>query len=90
MIGRGQPHRRYLIRVARSVELEEGGDLVVRFMIHVGPEGVMATDYNWLSDAFRGPVGSIAADRLLEQGVAQLAERLQEGLRVFEEKLPSP
>jgi serine/threonine protein kinase len=88
MIGRGQPHHRFLLRMARGVELEEGGDLVARFMVHVGPEGMMGNDYDWLSDAFRAPVGSIAADRLLEQGVTELGEHLQEGLRAFEEKLP--
>jgi serine/threonine protein kinase len=90
MIGHGPSYHRYVLRMARGVELEEGGDLVVRFMVHVGPEGVMGTDYHWTSEPYRAPVGSIAADRLLERGVAELGEHLQEGLRVFEEKLPSP
>jgi serine/threonine protein kinase len=90
MIGRGQSHHRYLLRMARTVELEEGGAILVRFMVDVGPDGVMATDYHWESEAFRAQVGSIAAEQLLEQGVAELASHLEEGLQVFEEKIPSP
>lgn len=89
-IGGGQSFRRYVLRMARGVELEEGGDIVVRFMVDVGLDGVMQTDYNWNSDAYRAPVDSIATDRALEQGAADLGVHLQEGLRVFEEHIPSP
>jgi serine/threonine protein kinase len=88
MIGHGDPPRRYVLRMARTVELDEEGTLVSRFMVDVGPDGVMGTDYHWESEAFRAPVGSIAADRLLQQGVSELASRLREGLQVFDEKTP--
>jgi hypothetical protein len=88
MIVRGPSYHRYVLRMARGVELEEDGTLVVRFMVDVGPDGVMHTDYHWSSDDRRALVGSIEADRLMEEGVRELAGRLPEGLKAFDENLP--
>lgn len=36
------------LRMGRSLELRRDGVLLLHLMIHVGPEGVMGTDFNWV------------------------------------------
>jgi hypothetical protein len=88
MIGGRDPHRRYVLRLSRGLELEEGGKLAVRFMVDVGLDGLMHTDFSWVSAPYEAPVDSVALERAFEQAIADLSERFEEGLRVFEEKMP--
>jgi len=76
------------LRMMRSLELVNDGDLLLNLWVFVGPEGVMGMDFNWQPPLASAPVGSIEAERMLEEGVGQLAEALVEGLRVLVEKLP--
>jgi serine/threonine-protein kinase len=89
-IGVGEFPRQYLLRMGRSLELAAEGVLILRTMLHVGLDGVMQNDFHWQSAAPKAPVGSVAAEKLLENGIAELAARLQEALNVFVEKAPSP
>jgi hypothetical protein len=47
-----------------------------------------AAAYSWESEPLEAPVGSVESDRMLEEGVAALAEHLHAGLRVFVTELP--
>ena len=62
---------------------EESGELVLRTLVDVGYEQVMQTEYHWRSEERSAPVGSIQAERMLEEGVTELAEKLKEGVDAF-------
>jgi hypothetical protein len=57
-------------------------------MVHVGPEGVMGTDFDSQLAIRSAPVGSVEAEKMLEDGVADLAAALKAGIEVFVEKQP--
>jgi len=59
--------------MGRSAEITESGELIFGSLIEVGLDGVMQTDYFWQSERRSTPAGSVAAERLLEEGVAELA-----------------
>jgi serine/threonine protein kinase len=54
------------LRMSRSLELLDDGTLLLHLMIHVGPEGVMGTNFNWHREVSSAPVGSIEAEKMLE------------------------
>jgi serine/threonine protein kinase len=76
------------IRMSRSLELFSEGVLTLRLMVHVGPEGVMGTyfDWSWNESA---PVGSVEAEKMLDDGILQLSEAVTQGVDIFVEYLPS-
>lgn len=76
------------LRMSRSLELLQDGSLLLHLMVHVGPEGVMATNFNWHRPVASAPVGSIEAGRMLEDGVHELVGALREGIDVFVDQLP--
>jgi len=69
--------------MSRSLEVLESGDLVLRTMVDVGYEQVMQTEYHWRSGERTAPIGGIQAEKMLEDGVAELAEKLKEGIEAF-------
>ena len=76
------------LRMSRSLELLGDGTLLLHLMVHVGPEGVMATSFNWHRPVALAPVGSVEAEKMLGDGVEELAGALREGIDVFVEHLP--
>lgn len=88
-IGAGDPLRRYMLRMGRSLELAETGDLTFRTLVDVGLDGVLQTDFHWQSSDRTAPVGSVAAEKMLEEGIAELAEQLRAALDVFVDHAPS-
>lgn len=64
--------------------------MILRTLLEVGLDGVMQQDFYWKSNERVAPVGSVEAERLLEEGVQELAEQLRVALDVFAEKAPSP
>jgi hypothetical protein len=76
------------LRMSRSVELLDDGTLLLHMMIHVGLEGVMATNFNWHREVSAAPVGSVEAEKMLDDGVRELAEALGHGIDVFVDQLP--
>jgi hypothetical protein len=76
------------LRMSRSLELFDDGGLVLHLMVDVGLEGVMQTSFNWNRPVASAPVGSVEAERMLEDGVRDLADSLREGIDVFVEQLP--
>jgi serine/threonine protein kinase len=76
------------LRMGRSLELMEDGTLNLHLMVHVGPEGVMATTFNWHPPVASAMVGTVEAEQMLDEGVRDLVEQLQQGVDVFVEHLP--
>lgn len=77
-----------LLRMSRSLELLEDGSLVLHLMVHVGPNGVMVTNYNWHRPVTSAPVGTIEAEKMLEEGVRELAVAVRAGIEILVEELP--
>lgn len=50
------------LRMSRCVELVGDGSLILHLLVHVGPEGVMGTNFSWERPAAAAPVGSIEAE----------------------------
>jgi Protein kinase domain len=76
------------LRMSRSLELLGDGTLALHMMVHVGPEGVMATNFNWHRPVASAPVGSVEAEKMLSDGVDELAGALRDAIDVFVEHLP--
>lgn len=84
----GRPPVPYTLVFGAGVELTADGDLILRAYIDVGPEGVMGSDFTWESDPATARVGSVESERMLEEGVADLRDKLREGLDVFVAQVP--
>ena len=80
--------RAMTLRMSRSLELVDDGSLLLHLMVHVGPEGVMGTDYNWHRPVASAPVSTVEAERMLEDGVLALTDALKDGIAVLVDKLP--
>src|SRR6266511_4047877 len=87
-IGSGDEALRFELSYGRGLELTAHGTLVFRAFVLVGHEAIGGSAYSWESEALEAPVGSVESERVLEEGVTALAERLHEGLRVFVAELP--
>ncbi len=61
------------LRMSRSIELFSDGDLLVRLWVHVGREKTMGTFFDWQSPDLSAPVGSVELEKMLQDGVAELA-----------------
>jgi len=75
--------------MGRSLELTEGGILILRTLIDVGYAELSGHEFWWLSPERTAPVGSIEAERMLEEGVSELREQLILGLEAFTQHVPS-
>jgi hypothetical protein len=78
------------LKMGRSVELFDDGVIQLRLMVHVGPQGLMGTDYDWTLGEMSAPVGSVEAEKMLEDGIHELTAALTRGVEVFVDKLPDP
>ena len=76
------------LRMARSLELMEDGDLRLHLMVDVGPDGVMATMFNWHRPMASAMVGTVKAEQMLDDGVRELVEQLQRAIDVIVDQLP--
>lgn len=75
------------LRMARCVELLDNGLLALQTMVDVGLEGVWATDFHWRSDLHSAQVGSVEAEKMLEDAVAELAHELRKGIDALVERV---
>jgi hypothetical protein len=87
-IGSGEEPRRFELSYGRGLELTADGTLIFRAFVLVGLNRTLGSKYSWQSEALKAPVGSVESERMLEEGVAVLAEKVQEGLAVFVAELP--
>jgi hypothetical protein len=65
------------------------GDLLVRVWVHVGREKTMGTFFDWQSPDLSAPVGSVELEKILRDGVAELAQGLKQGVEAFVDHLPA-
>jgi hypothetical protein len=87
-IGSGEQPRRFEFSFGRGLELTADGTLIFRAFVLVGLNRTLGSKYSWTSEALEAPVGSVESERMLEEGVAVLAEKVREGLAVFVAELP--
>jgi serine/threonine protein kinase len=87
-IGSGEEPSRFELGFGRGLELTDDGTLIFRAFVLVGHENISGTAYTWESEPLTAPVGGVAAERMIEDGVALLGEKLREGLAVFVAELP--
>jgi serine/threonine protein kinase len=77
-----------VLRMSRCVELFGNGTLRLILMANVRPEGVMGTYYSSEIEIRDAPVGSIEAERMLEDGIRDLAEALKLAIEMFIQHQP--
>ncbi|MHB1626596.1 MAG: serine/threonine protein kinase [Candidatus Dormibacteria bacterium] len=76
------------LKMGRSVELLDSGELVIRLMLHVGPQGVMGSVFNWMSSPVSAQVGTVQAQKMIEDAIQELANTLPQAVEVFAESWP--
>lgn len=84
----GPEYSRYSLRMGRGIELTSDGALIFRAFVDVGRPSLGGNDFFWQSQERESPVGSIEADRMLQEGVAEVGEQLRKAVEVFVEKVP--
>jgi serine/threonine protein kinase len=77
------------LRMGRSLEQFSDGRLLLRMMVHVGPEKTLGGYFTWQSDDKSAPVGTVEAEKMLEDAVSKLLDNLKQGVDVFIENLPA-
>jgi len=82
-IGSGPPHYRYTLRMGRSLELTEDGNLTARSLIAVGHPSMGGDNHLWQSQPHSAPVGTVEAERMLQVTAAELKDQLSVGLELF-------
>lgn len=88
-ISSGPEYAQYQLTIGRGLELTDGGTLIFRAFAEVDYRGLAGSDFTWQADEREAEVGSIEADKMLEEGVSELAAKLKEALAVYVEKVPS-
>jgi serine/threonine protein kinase len=76
------------LRMSRSAELFSDGEFLLRLWVHVGLEKVMESIFDWQSPDLSAPVG-VEMEKMLQDGVAELAQGLKQGVEAFVEHLPA-
>ena len=79
-----------MLRLSRSLELLDNGLIVLNLLVLVSPKATMGNYFTWESGDRTEAVGSIEAEKLLEDAVSELTEALKQGIDVFVEHLPDP
>ena len=78
------------LRLSRSLELLDNGLIVLNLLVLVSPKATMGNYFTWESGDRTAAVGSIEAEKLLEDAFGELSEALKQGIDVFVERLPDP
>ncbi len=85
----GPEHHRYSLRMGRGLELTSDGALIYRALVDVSYPSHGGPDFFWQSGKREAPVGTIEADRMLEDACTELGEQLEKAVAVFVEEVPS-
>ena len=78
------------LRMSRSLELLDNGLVVLNLLLLVSPKATMGNYFNWQSGDRAAAVGSIEAEKMLEDAVGELTGALGQGIEAFIEHLPDP
>lgn len=77
------------LKVSRAVELLDDGTLHLYMMVLVAPQGTAGSRFHWgLDPTLSAPVGTVAAEQMLDDAVQQLAIAVRQGAEVLVEELP--
>jgi hypothetical protein len=87
-IGAGPADHRYMLRMGRSLELARDGQLIVRALMAVGYPNLIGGDHFWQSQPRTAPVGTVEAEKMLQNAVDELRDQLSAALEVFVNHLP--
>ncbi len=82
----GERHFPFDFSFGVGLDLTEGGTVVFHSFVLAANRGVMGSDYFWQSQPVNAPAGSVAAERMLEERIAELTEKFKVGIKVFAEK----
>jgi hypothetical protein len=85
-ISAGERHFPFDFSFGVGLDLTEGGTLVFRSYVLAANREVMGSEFFWQSQPADAPVGSVAAERMLEERIAELTEQFKVGIKVFAEK----
>jgi hypothetical protein len=86
----GPGYHPYTLRIGRGIEVADDGDLILHAFVDVGNPGTSHTDYDWtLNPPRSAPVGTVAAERALEQVVEEIRAKTREAFEVFVRHLTS-
>jgi serine/threonine protein kinase len=78
------------LRLSRSLELLGNGLIVLNLLVLVSPKAAMGNYFAWESGDRAAAVGSIEAEKMLDDALGELMEALRQGIDVFVERLPDP
>jgi hypothetical protein len=71
------------LRMSRSLELRDDGLILLHLLVLVAPQKVMGSYFAWESGERSAPVGSVEAEKMLEDAVSELSDALREAVEVF-------
>ena len=74
-------HFPFSLRMARSLWLLPNRNLHLRWLLFVGPDGVMGQNFSAQSEDFSAPVGSVQQQEMIERFVFELRDHLPQGCR---------
>ena len=77
------------LRMSRSLELRDDGLILLHLLVLVAPQRTMGNYFAWESGERSAPVGSVEAEKMLEDAVNELSDALREGVDVFVQHVPA-
>jgi hypothetical protein len=86
-ISAGERHFPFDFSFGVGLDLTEGGTLIFRSYVLAANREVMGSEFFWQSQPTDAPVGSVAAEQMLEERIAELTEQFKVGIKVFAEKV---
>jgi hypothetical protein len=74
--------------MGRGLELTGDGALIFRALIDISYPSLGGSDFFWQSGEREAPVGTIEADRMLQDAVMEVEQQLEKAVAVFVDKAP--
>ena len=78
-----------VLRMSRALHLLDDGSLLLQMLVLVSPDRVMGQHYSWTpTELAKAPVGTIEAERMLDDGVRELALAVHAGVAALVDAIP--
>lgn len=81
-------HLPFSLRMARSLTVLPDGNIHLRWLLLVGLDGVMGSDFSAQGEDFSAPVGSVQEQEMIERFAAELGANLPKAVQAFVHALP--
>jgi hypothetical protein len=78
------------LRLSRSLELLDKSLIMLNLLVLVSAKAAMGNYFGWEAGDRAAVVGSIEAEKMLNDALGELMEALRQGIDVFVEGLPDP